>query len=88
MSRAAAHAALGHREEIARRLVVLFGRRGLEEMAAGDIIADKECVGDGEIAADDAAALAAPEPAPSWASCFKGSVSVIGPGAMTAGGRV
>jgi len=52
--------ALEHREEVAWRLVVLFGRRRIEEMVAGDIVAHEECVGAGEIAADDAVALAAP----------------------------
>src|SRR6202035_259020 len=54
--------ALEHREEVARRLVVLLGRRRIEEMIAGDIVAHEECVGAGKIAADDAVALAASEP--------------------------
>src|SRR5580700_1617310 len=53
---------LEHREEIARRLVMLFGRGRTEEMVAGDIVAHKKRVGAGEIAADDAVSLAAPEP--------------------------
>src|SRR5215471_11840694 len=60
-----------HPREVARRFIMFLRGCGFDEAIAAQVVADKEGIHTGEIAADDAISLLAPKPNEDFEACPK-----------------